>query len=129
MPGTRERNIKILGAAWLVFGGLAFAIALVAIGQVIIDSSDDGLQGLVIALVLVVLGSVQIANGLALLRHNPVARPLLAISSLILIIPSVVAALGIIGIPFLVVVVASLWLTLSKAGKKAFESYMARENG
>ena len=31
MLGTSNRNIKILGAAWLALGGLAFAIALVGI--------------------------------------------------------------------------------------------------
>ena len=79
-------------------------------------------------LVLVVLGSVQFANGLALLRRNRKARRLLAISSIILLIPSIGGAVAIIGIPELLVVVASLWLTLSKDGKKAFESYMAKEN-
>ena len=67
--------------------------------------------------------------GLALWRRNPLARPPLIISSLVLLVPSAVSVVTGTGIPFLLVVVASLWLTLSRGGKEAFESYMARENG
>ena len=50
MLGNSDRNIKILGAAWLALGGLAFAIALVGIAQLIVDPSEaeDGFWGGVI---------------------------------------------------------------------------------
>ena len=121
MLGTRDRNIKLLGATWLVLGGTVLFVAL-----------DLGHFGLVFSLVLLVWGSVQVANGLTLLLRYPVARRLLAISSLVLLIPSIyygVFSFNLAGIPILLVVVASLWLTLSKDGKKAFESYIAREDG
>ena len=70
-----------------------------------------------------VVGAICMGNGLALLRRNPVARRLLAISSLVLLLPSA----GFV-VP-LVVVLPSIWLTLSPGGKEAYESYMARENG
>ena len=128
----------VLGAAWLVGGVLAFAIALFAIAQVIIDPSaaEGGFWGgFVFVMVLLVLGAILSVNGLALLRRNPVARPLIAISSLVLLILSVpgLASLATGGNPTsvlaLLVVVPSLWLTLSGGGKKAFESYVARANG
>ena len=68
-------------------------------------------------------------NGLALLRRNSMGRRLLAISSLVLLVPSAVGVVTGIGIPFLVFVAASLWLTLTRGGKEAYESYMAREIG
>ena len=132
MLGTSNRNIKILGAAWLVGGGLFFAIALFAIAQVITDTSaaEDGLLGgVVFVLLLLVLGATFSVNGLALLRRSPATRPLIAISSLVLLIPSAGGAVTGIGIPAFLVVVASLWLTLSSGGKEAFESYMTRANG
>ena len=132
MLRNSNRNIKILGAAWLALGGLAFAIALVGIATLIIDPSEaeDGFWGgAIFVLIILVLGAIQTVNGLALLRRHPVARPVLAISSLVLIIPSTVGAVTGIGVPFLLVVAASLWLTFSRGGKKALESYMARENG
>ena len=124
MLKNKIRNIKILGAAWLVLGGFAFAVALLATAQVIIDPSTEG--GWVFVLVLLVLGSIGMVNGLALLRRNPVARPIIAISSLVLLLPSAASAMTGIGVPGLLLVVASLWLTLSTGGKEAFESYMAR---
>ena len=129
MLGTKNRNIKILAVAWLVLGGLAFAFALVATGQVIIDPSaaEDGLLGgVVFILLLLVLGTIQTVNGLSLLRRNPVARPIMAISSLVLLIPAAGLAATGFGVPALVVVLASLWLTLSRGGKETLESYMAR---
>ena len=132
MRGTSNRNIKILGAAWLVGGGLFFAIALFAIVQVIIDTSaaEDGLLGgVVFVLVLLVLGATFSVNGLALLRRSPATRPLIAISSLVLLIPSAGGAVTGIGIPAFLMVVASLWLTLSSGGKEALESYMTKANG
>ena len=62
-------------------------------------------------------------NGLVLLSRIPVARPVLAVSSLVLLLPSVALVVP------LLVVGPSLWLTLSNDGKEAFGSYMARANG
>ena len=73
-------------------------------------------------LVVLVIGGIYIVNGLALLRRDPVARPLLAIS-LLVSLPSATLLVP------LLVLAPSLWLTLSRGGKEAFESYMARENG
>ena len=78
---------------------------------------------------LLVLGAIPTVNGFALLRRHPVARPVLAISSLVLLIPSALGVVTGIGIPLLVVVVASLWLTLTRGGKEALEGYMARAIG
>ena len=81
-------------------------------------------------MVLLAVGAVQMVNGLALLRRNGIARPVLVISSSLLLIPSVTGlAAGGMGIVPLMVVVPSLWLTLSTRGKEAFQSYMARANG
>ena len=132
MLGTKNRNIKIIGAAWLVLGVVSFAIALFAIAQAIIDPSatEDGfLGGVIFVVLLFVLGSIGAVNGLVLLRRNPMARPLLAISSLVLLVPSTVGVATGAGIPAFLMVVGSLWLTLSRNGKGAFESYVARENG
>ena len=85
MPGTSNRNIKILGAAWLGMGGLTFAIVFMALFQIFVTSEEvegGSLGGLIFVLVLLMLGSIQVVNGLALLRRNPVARPLIAISSI-----------------------------------------------
>ena len=140
MRGTKNRNIKILGAAWLVGGGIAFAIVVLALFQLALNPSateaEGGLvQGLVFVLALLVLGTIGIVNGLALLRRSPIARPLIAISSLVLLIPSGMglASVATRGDPTsviaLLVVVASLWLTLSRGGKEALGRYMARESG
>ena len=89
MRGTNVRNIKILGAAWLALGGLAFAIMLIALFQTLFTSQEveGGFWGvLIFVLLLLVLGAVQTVNGLALLRRNPVARRLIAISSLVLLV-------------------------------------------
>ena len=130
MPETNNRKFKILGAGWLGLGGIAFAAAFLALFQIFFTSQEvEGgfWGGSVFVLVLLVLGSIQMVNGLALLRRNPVARPLIAISSLVLLIPSAagVVASGI-GVVPLLVVVPSLWLTLSRRGKEALGSYMAR---
>ena len=125
---TNAGRIKLLGAAWLVEGGVSFVIALIAVAQIIINPSavEGGFWvGVAFVLVLLVLGAIFSVNGLALLRRNQAARPLLAISSLVLLIPSAGGVVSGIGIPAFLVVVASLWLTLSKRGKEAFGSYMA----
>ena len=134
MLGTNSRNIKLLGAAWLVGGGVAFAVALFAIAQLIVrpSAAEVGVvEGLVFVLVLLVLGSIGIVNGLALLRRYQVARPLLAVSSLVLLVPSAGGLVsGDIGsVLTLLVLAATLWLTLSKGGKEALESYMAGAHG
>ena len=133
MRKSNSRKIKVLGGAWLGLGGLAFGTVLVVSLQVLFSSQDvEGgfVGGLIFVLVLLAVGAVFSVNGFAPLRRNSVARPLVAISSLILLIPSVAGtAAGGIGVPLLLVVVPSLWLTLSRGGKKAFESHIARENG
>ncbi len=135
MYGTRNRNIKILGAGWLVFGGIFLALALLAFLSVVIGDDPEGQafeagdKWWIVVLVFLVLGAFFSVNGLALRRRYPAARPLLAISSLALLIPSAVGVVTGVGIPLLLVVVASLWLTLSRGGKRAYESYMARANG
>ena len=127
MPETNNRKIKILGSAWLGLGGLAFAyvfVDLFSLAQGNSPSATEVADGYwVFFLGALVIGAIGIANGLALLLRSPVARPVLAISSLVLLLPSV----GLL-VPLLVVV-PSLWLTLAKDGKEAFESYVARENG
>ena len=127
MLGTNNRKIKILGAAWLGLGGLAFAYVLVnllLLAKGDTPSATEVSDGYwVFFLGALVIGAIGMVNGLALLRRNPLARRLLAISSLVLLLPS--AALL---VPLLVVL-PSLWLTLSPGGKEALESYMVRENG
>ena len=124
MPETINRNIKILGAAWLALGGLAFAYVLTnlfSLAQGNAPSATEVADGYWVFFAgALVIGAIGMVNGLALLRRNPIARPLLAISS-VLLLPSV----GLL-IPLLVVV-PSLWLTLSRDGREAFESYMAQE--
>ena len=136
MPETNNRKFKILGAAWLGVGGIFLALAFIAFGSVVFGDDpagqafEAGDKWWIVVLVFLVLGTIPVVNGLAFLRRNPVARPLIAISSLVLLIPSVVGVVaGGIGVPALLLVVPSLWLTLSRGGKKAFESYIARQNG
>ena len=122
---TNNRNIKRLGAAWLGLGGLAFVyvfIQLFSLAQGNTPSATAVSDGYWVFFGgALVIGTIGMVNGLALLRRNPVARRFLAISSLVLLLPS----LGLL-VPLLVVM-PSLWLTLSKDGNEAFESYMARE--
>ena len=127
MRETNNRRIKILGAAWLGLGALGFVYAFVSLlplAQGNAPSATAVSEGYWVFIGLgLVIGAIGMVNGLALLRRIPVARPLLAISSWILLLPS--AALV---VPLLLVA-PSLWLTLSTGGKEAFESYMAGENG
>ncbi len=130
MLGTKNRNIKILGGAWLAGGGVAFVVALFAVAQLIIAPSaaeNEVIGGLAFVVVLLVLGSVGIVNGLVLLRRNPIARPLIAISSLVFLVPSLPGLVkGDIGsVLTLLVIAASLWLTLTRSGKDVLESYLA----
>ena len=126
MLGTKNRNIKILGAAWLALGGLAFAYALInlfPLAQGHVPSATEVSDGYWVFLALsLVIGGIGMVNGFALMRRHPVARPLIAISS-VLLLPTVSLL-----VPVLVVA-PSLWLTLSRGGKEAFESYVARANG
>ena len=139
MPETNNRKFQILGAAWLGLGGLALAVVFLALfqfAQAIIDPSaaevGDGFWGgFVFVLVFLVPGAIMVVNGLALLRRYQVARPLLAVSSLVLLVPSAGGLVsGDIGsVLTLLVLAATLWLTLSKGGKEALESYMAGAHG
>ncbi len=127
MPKTNNRRIKILGAAWLGLGGLGFAYVfseLFPLAQGNAPSATEIADGYWVFVALgLVMGAIGMVNGSALLCRNRIARPVLAISSLALLLPS--AAFW---VPLLVVA-PSLWLTLSRGGKEAFESYIARENG
>ena len=126
MPDTYNGKIKILGAGWLVLGGLALVFAIVTLFPLALGDAptatevSDGYW--VFAALGLVIGAIGTVNGSALLRRNPVARPILLGSS-ILLLPSA-------GLVFpLLVVAPSLWLTLSEGGKVAFASYLAKENG
>ena len=126
MPETNNRKFNVLGAAWLGLAGLFFAVVFINLLPLVQGESPSGLfesgdGWWIVDLVFLVAGAIWMVNGLALLRRNPAARPLLVISSIVLL-PSV----GLL-IPLLVVV-PSLWLTLSRGGKEALESYLAREN-
>ena len=135
MLRNSNRNIKILGAAWLGFGGIFVALAFIAFVSVVIGDDPEtaafeaGDKWWIVVLVLLGLGAVFSVNGLGLRRRHPVARPVLVISSLVLLIPSTLSVVTGAGVILLLVVVSSLWLTLSRGGKKAYESYMAREDG
>ena len=124
MPETNDRKIKILGAAWLVLGGLAFIFAIVTLFPLALGDTptktevSDGYW--VFAALGLVIGAIGTVNGSTLLRRNPMARPLVLGSS-ILLLPSAGLILP------LLVVAPSLWLTLSKDGKEALEGYMVRE--
>ena len=135
MSDTTKRNINILGSAWLGLGGIFLALAFAAFLSVVIGDDpagqafEAGDKWWIVVLALLALAAIPTVNGLTLLRRSPVARPLVTISSLILLIPSAISVVTGFGVPLMLVVVASLWLTLTKGGKKAFESYMAREIG
>ena len=126
MPETKYRYIKILGAAWLGLGGIASiyvngTLIPLALGNT--PSATDVSDGYWVFFVGgLVIGTIGMVNGLALLRRNSAARPLLLISSVVLLLPSI----GLL-VPLLVVV-PSLWLTLSGDGKEVYTSYIAREN-
>jgi hypothetical protein len=134
-PKTNDGRIKLLGAGWLGLGGIFLALAFVAFLSVVIGDDpagqafESGDKWWIVVLVLLALGAIPMVNGLALLRRNTKARPLIAVSSLVLLIPSIGGAATFFGIPLLLVVVASLWLTFSRRGREAFASYTAREKG
>ena len=126
MSETSDRRFKILGAAWLGLGGLSFAFVFselfpLALGNA--PSATEVADGYWVFVALgLVIGAIGTVNGRALLRRIPVARRFLTVSSFVLL-PSA----GLM-VP-LRVIAPSLWLTLSRDGKQAFEGYMARENG
>ena len=134
MSDTNSRKFKILGAGWLGLGGLWLALAFVAFLSVILGDDpaaaafESGDKWWIVVLALLALGAVFSVNGMALLRRNPVGRRLLAVSSSVLLMPSAVGVVTGIGIPLLLVVAPSLWLTMSKGGKDAYESYISRRN-
>ena len=125
MPHSRK--IKILGAAWLGLGGLPLTYALpvlFSLAQGNTPSAATVAEGYwVFFLGALVIGAIGVVNGLVLLLRNRVARPVLAISSLVFLLPSIALVMP------LLVVAPSLWLTLSRGGKETLEGYMARENG
>ena len=125
MPKTTNRNIKVLGIAWLGLGGLGFAYVFIALFPLVQGNAPSATavrEGYWVYIVgALVIGAIGMVNGLALLRRHGVAHRLLAISSLVLLLPSAVFIVP------LLVVLPSLWLASS--GKQALESYMARENG
>ena len=127
MPATNNRKFRILGAAWIVLGGLIFAFILVSLFPLVQGDTpspfEAGDEWWIVLLVFAAVGAILTANGLTLLRRNPIARPFLVISSLVLLLPS--AALV---VPLLVLV-PSLWFTLSRGGREELDSYMAGENG
>ena len=124
MPKTRNRDIKILGAAWLGLGSLGFVYAFVALFPLTQGDTPSPTaisEGYWVYLLgALVIGIIGMVSGLALLRRHAVTRRLLAISSLVLLIPSAVLVVP------LLVVMPSLWLTSS--GKVALETYIARED-
>ena len=129
MPESKNRYIRILGVAWVGWGVLFFALAIVVWISVVLGDDpesvafESGDKWWIVVLVFLVIGAVGMVNGFALLLRSSAARPFLAISSLVLLLPSASSLVP------LLVVVPSLWLTFSRDGKKALESYMARESG
>ena len=125
MAQTSNRNFKILGAAWLVLGGLALAFAFITLfplAQGDGPSAEAVSEGYwVFALLALVMGAAGMVSGLALLRRSRIARPALVTSS-VLLLPTVSLVVP------LVVVGPSLWLTLTRSGKEVLESYMAKDN-
>ena len=123
MRWGNNRNFKILGAAWLVLGGLGFALVVLNLTLDYPPSATEGSDGYWVFLILyLVMGAIGLVNGLALLRRIRVARRLVAISSLVLLLPSAAFIVP------LLVVGPSLWLWFG-GGKEAFESYIARDSG
>ncbi len=105
------------------FGGFGLSDLLPRLqGQSALGLFESGDAWWIVALVFLVIGAICTVSGLGLLRRNPVARPFLIISSIVL-----VPLVGLL-VPILLLA-PSLWLTLSGGGKEAFESYVARANG
>lgn len=89
MTETGTGKFKILSAAWLGMGGLFLTYALpnlFSLAQGNAPSAGAVSEGYWFYLVgALVMGAIGMANGLALLRRSPVTRPLLAVSSLVLL--------------------------------------------
>ena len=102
MPETKNRKFKILGAGWLGLAGLVFALVLISLFPLVQGNTpspfEAGDEGPMVVLMFFVIGAICTVNGLALLRRNPVARPLLIVTS-ILLLPFATLA-----VPLLVVV-------------------------
>ena len=92
MPESNDRRIKMLAAAWLVLGGLVFAFVLASLFPLLQGETpspfEAGDEWPIVVLAFAVAAAIGVVNGSALLRRSPVARPLLAISSLVLLLPS-----------------------------------------
>ena len=86
MPNSNNGKIKLLGAAWLVSGGLSFVFVSIAIFPLALGdapSETEVADGYWVFILLgLVMAAVGTVNGSALLRRYRVARPLLAVSSL-----------------------------------------------
>jgi drug/metabolite transporter (DMT)-like permease len=140
MRRSQDRNIKVLGGLSLVLGSLAFVRAFSAVAQFRIEPSAAA-DWVDYSLGAAAIGVVHIVVGWALLCRNPRARPVIAISSLFLLVmyaggaiyPPEYAGAGhtsrIGNVLPLVVVVANLWLTLSRRGKEALKSCLSRNYG
>ena len=123
MSESNSRIFKALAVAWLGLGGFFFGVVLINLLPLVQGNTPSGLfesggGWWIVDSVFLVMGAIWAANGLALFRRSPAARPLTVVSSLVLL-PTV----GLI-IPLLVLV-PSLWIVLSRRGKEAFGSYIA----
>ena len=127
MSENSNRRIKILGAGWLGLGYLSMAfvfITLFPLTQGNVSSETEVSDGYWVFIVMgLVMGTIGLASGLALLRRHREARAILVISSLLLALPSTILVFP------LLVVVPSLWLTFSRGGKETLGNFIARENG
>ena len=79
MPETNNRKSKLLGGAWLVLGGLTFALVLTSLFPLVQGNTpspfEAGDEWWIVVLVFAVVGAICMVNGLTLLGRNPVARP------------------------------------------------------
>ena len=140
MHWSQNSSLRALGGASLVLGGLAYVRALSAIAQFRIEpaAADDWVD---YSLGMLVVGSFHMVSGWAVLRRNRLVRPLLAISSFVLVIfyagsvvtPPQYAGAGRIGLVggvlHLLALVPIFWLTFSSASLPALKSHVVRNNG
>jgi len=127
MPKPTDLWFQIVGVGWLVIGGLFFLWALIGLYFWAIFGGFYPVTVFFILSAIVSIGSIQVFNGCALLRRRLVARKPVIVMSSVLLIPSValIAAFGI-GLFPSSLVLASLWLMLSSRGKQAFRAYSRR---
>ena len=140
MHWSQNSSLRALGCASLVLGGIAYVRALSAIAQFRIEpaAADDWVdysQGML------VVGSFHMVSGWAVLRRNHFVRPLLTISSFVLLIfyagsvvtPPQYAGAGRIGLVggvlHLLALVPIFWLTFLGTGKETLKSHVVRDNG